>query len=189
MKKYFIMAIAVSIGINAAYSQFPEYHLMKDASAVLTPRSADYHKRLDLESVQLFRKPFVNIRYVKYKDSRDSETPVSVLPVETIDNPDGTVTAKWEDGSVYRGQMYYGEIRGVGTMIYPDGSSYSGEWSSDRPNGNGTFVTPEGVACEVGWTDGIPHGRGIIQDTDGKLYSAKWRDGVIKPKSVRPVED
>ena len=125
------------------------------------------------------------VQYKEHSDLPEQE----IGAIETVDNPDGTVTVKWEDGSVYRGQMYYGEIRGVGTMIYPDGSSYSGEWSSDRPNGNGTFVTPEGVACEVGWTDGIPHGRGIIQDTDGKLYSAKWRDGVIKPKSVRPVEN
>jgi len=67
MKRYILLVAFAIVWINPIYSQFSKYHLMKDASAVLSPRSTDYHRRLDSESVHLFRKPFVNIRYVKYK--------------------------------------------------------------------------------------------------------------------------
>lgn len=70
MKRYILLVAFAIVWINPIYSQFSKYHLMKDASAVLSPRSTDYHRRLDSESVHLFRKPFVNIRYVKYKDRK-----------------------------------------------------------------------------------------------------------------------
>lgn len=133
---------------------------------------------------------FSRIPRIRYKDPYYQRKRIkNIHAVEmSKDDDTGLITARWSDGTMYRGQMYYGKMRGVGTMIYPDGSKYSGEWRGDRPNGSGTFVTPEGVVCEVDWVDGIPHGRGIIQDIDGKHYSAKWYDGVLRPRSIRPVE-
>lgn len=42
MKRYILLVAFAIVWINPIYSQFPKYHLMKDASAVLSPRSADY---------------------------------------------------------------------------------------------------------------------------------------------------
>ena len=124
---------------------------------------------------------------VGYKEN--NEIIESDATVETQKNADGTVTAQWSDGTKYRGQMYYGEIKGVGTMIYADGSKYCGEWAADLPNGNGTFMTPEGVIYSVKWVNGLPHGKGVIQDLDGRKYSARWVRGVLKEKSIKPLKD
>ncbi len=83
MKRYVLLIVFAIVWISPIYSQFPEYHLMKDAGAVLTPRSADYHRQLDSESARLFHRPFVNIRYVKYKDHKDS-APVLPARLSTI---------------------------------------------------------------------------------------------------------
>ena len=119
--------------------------------------------------------------------------PKTIVPkhaVETkIDDSTGMMTARWNDGSAYQGQTYYGEIKGVGTMVYPDGSKYCGSWERDLPNGNGTFQTPEGITFTVNFENGVPHGKGVIQDLDGRKYSARWVRGVLKEKSIKPLEE
>ena len=107
----------------------------------------------------------------------------------TVDEATGTTTIKWNDGAAYQGQTYYGEIKGIGTMVYPDKSKYVGLWERDLPNGNGTFQTPEGIMYTVNFENGIPHGKGIIQDLDGRLYSARWVRGVLKEKSIKLLKD
>lgn len=126
--------------------------------------------------------------YITEKEQRAKAEREAELSAETTTNADGTITAQWSDGTKYRGQMYYGEIKGVGTMIYADGSKYCGEWAADLPNGNGTFMTPEGVIYSVKWVNGLPHGKGVIQDLDGRLYSARWVGGELKQKSIKPLE-
>ncbi len=106
-----------------------------------------------------------------------------------IDEAMGMATIRWDDGSAYQGQTYYGEIKGIGTMVYPDKSKYVGSWERDLPNGNGTFQTPEGITFTVNFENGIPHGKGVIQDLDGRLYSARWVRGVLKEKSIKPLEE
>ncbi len=106
----------------------------------------------------------------------------------TMDETTGLATAYWEDGAVYRGQVYLEEIRGIGTIVNPDGSQFSGEWKWNLPNGKGTFVDANGVAFTVNFIGGVPHGKGVIQDLDGLLYSARWVRGVLKEKSIKPLE-
>ena len=89
---------------------------------------------------------------------------------------------------MYRGQTYYGEIKGIGTMVYPDKSKYVGSWERDLPNGNGTFQTPEGITFTVNFENGVPHGKGVIQDLDGRMYSARWVRGKLKEKSIKPLK-
>lgn len=106
----------------------------------------------------------------------------------TTDETTGQSIIKWKDGTIYQGQTNYGEIKGVGTMIYPDKSKYAGSWKRDLPNGKGTFQTPEGIMYTVNFENGVPHGKGIIQDLDGRLYSARWVRGVLKEKSIKPLK-
>ena len=112
------------------------------------------------------------------------------VAVECVtDEATGQTTIRWNDGSAYQGQTYYGEIKGVGTMVYPDGSKYVGLWERDLPNGQGTFQTPEGITYTVNFENGLPHGKGVIQDLDGRKYSARWKDGKLKEKSIKPLEE
>ena len=106
-----------------------------------------------------------------------------------IDEATGMATIRWDDGSAYQGQTYYGEIKGVGTMIYPDNSKYCGLWERDMPNGNGTFQTPEGITYTVNFENGLPHGKGVIQDIDGRKYTARWVRGKLKEKSIKPLKE
>ena len=106
----------------------------------------------------------------------------------TVDEATGLATAVWEDGAIYRGQVYLEEIRGIGTIKNPDGSQFSGEWKWNLPNGKGTFITPDGIAYTTNFVGGMPHGKGVIQDLDGRMYSARWIRGVLKEKSIKPIE-
>ena len=107
----------------------------------------------------------------------------------TVDEVTGLATAIWEDGSIYRGQVYLEEMRGIGTIKNPDGSQYSGEWKWNLPNGKGTFITPDGIAYTTNFVGGVPHGKGVIQDLDGRMYSARWVRGVLKEKSIKPLKE
>ena len=107
----------------------------------------------------------------------------------TIDGTTGLATAIWEDGAIYRGQVYLEEIRGIGTIKNPDGSQFSGEWKWNLPNGKGTFITPDGIAYTTNFVGGMPHGKGVIQAPDGNKYSARWKDGKLKEKSIKPLEE
>ena len=115
----------------------------------------------------------------------DSKTSAEI----TVDEATGTTTIKWNDGAVYQGQTYYGEIKGVGTMVYPDGSKYVGLWERDLPNGKGTFQTPEGITFTTTFENGVPHGKGVIQDLDGRMYTARWVRGKLKDKSIKPLKE
>ena len=130
----------------------------------------------------------------------------------SIDKATGKTTARWEDGSVFVGFTYYGQINregtitfadgskyhgewrfdrfhGVGSMVCADGSKYTGEWQLGKPHGNGTFINPEGVAFIGEFYDGAPNGKGIIQDVDGRKYTARWKHGKLKEKSIKPLEE
>ena len=112
------------------------------------------------------------------------------VAVECVtDEATGQTTIRWNDGSAYQGQTYYGEIKGVGTMVYPDKSKYVGTWERDLPNGKGTFQTPEGITYTVNFENGLPHGKGVIQAPDGCLYTARWKHGELNVKSVKPLEE
>ena len=138
----------------------------------------------------------------KYNTSKKSTTgrniisvpvPKKIVPKHAIevniDEATGMATIRWDDGSAYQGQTYYGEMKGVGTMVYPDKSKYVGTWERDLPNGQGTFQTPEGITFTTTFVNGVPHGKGVIQAPDGCLYTARWKHGELNVKSVKPLEE
>lgn len=198
--KVFISILLLSLATGAVRAQKNEsvsesartLNTKYNVSAQRDPQKQSFsYVRAHNEAVQAQRRNYWNLTAstIDYKEAPESAAAESVAIVEKIDNADGSVTVKWADGSVYCGQMYYGEIKGVGTMVYPDGSRYSGAWSNDLPNGSGVFTTSEGVIFETAWTDGVPHGKGVIQDTDGKLYAAKWRNGELRAGTVKAIQD
>ena len=149
------------------------------------------------------------------KKPRKTTTPITKedLVAEMIKDPEtGQTTIRWNNGAVYVGETYYGEIKGMGTMTFADGAKYHGQWRFDRfhgvgsmvcadgskytgewqlgkPHGKGTFINPEGVAFIGEFYDGAPNGKGIIQDVDGRKYTARWKHGELKVKSIKPLEE
>ncbi|MBQ3255467.1 MAG: hypothetical protein IJA64_07045 [Rikenellaceae bacterium] len=128
-----------------------------------------------------------HVAWIKYQNFHRG----NILTSENIeyDETSNCAIIRWKDGAVYKGHTYYGEMKGVGTMVYPDGSKYCGTWERDLPNGKGTFQTPEGITFTVNFENGLPHGKGVIQDLDGRMYSARWVRGVLKEKSIKPYKE
>lgn len=126
----------------------------------------------------------------RYEGNYHNKTKFVKFAIESkTDEATGITTIHWDDGSSYRGQASFGEIKGIGTMVYPDKSKYVGSWEHDQPNGSGTFQTPEGITFTVNFENGLPHGKGVIQDLDGRLYSARWVRGKLRKKSIKPIEE
>lgn len=128
-----------------------------------------------------------HVAWIKYQNFHRG----NILTSENIeyDETSNCAIIRWKDGAVYKGHTYYGEMKGVGTMVYPDKSKYVGSWERDLPNGQGTFQTPEGITYTVNFKDGLPHGKGVIQAPDGNKYTARWKDGKLKEKSIKPLEE
>ena len=155
-------------------------------------------ERQKSEWTSLLRQSGTYMPKPKYNTSKKSNiisVPVSkkIVPKHAIevniDEATGMATIRWDDGSAYQGQTYYGEIKGIGTMVYPDKSKYVGSWERDLPNGKGTFQTPEGITFTTTFENGVPHGKGIIQDLDGRMYTARWVRGKLKDKSIKPLKE
>ena len=176
MKKYLFLLLAAI------------FCLPNIAGAQTLPQS--YNK--DLHRVRLHYGDFAIGDYIVWAKNREQQSAYlnAKVAVECVtDEATGQTTIRWNDGSAYQGQTYYGEIKGVGTMVYPDGSKYVGLWERDLPNGQGTFQTPEGITYTVNFENGLPHGKGVIQDLDGRKYTARWKDGKLKEKSIKPLEE
>ena len=154
------------------------------------PLPQSYNK--DLNRVRSHYGEFAIGDYIVWAKRREQQKAYlnAKVAVECVtDEATGQTTIRWNDGSAYQGQTYYGEIKGVGTMIYPDGSKYIGLWERDLPNGKGTFQTTEGITFTVNFENGLPHGKGILQDLYGRLYTARWVRGKLKDKSIKPLEE
>ena len=129
-----------------------------------------------------------------------------------IDEVTGITTVRWDDGSTYVGETYYGEIKGTGTMTFADGSKYQGQWKNDRfhgvgtfeyadgsaycgqwengdPYGYGTFINADGVKYTAKFDEGIPSGKCIIQDVDGCKYTGRWSSGILLKRSIKPYKE
>ncbi len=95
---------------EAAAKQRMERHQTKSA-AKSNKSYKDYVNRIE------------NQEYLQNQAYLDAKTSAEI----TVDEATGITTITWGDGAMYRGQTYYGEIMGVGTMGYPLGSKYCGQ--------------------------------------------------------------
>ena len=209
MKKYILLIIAAIFCLpNTALAQYRSSNSRLFSSSTTSEREMrDQNRRNnkffgESKAYQSAKKPKVKI------PARDIHRAIEVVTNDTT----GVITARWDDGSTYIGEIYYGELKGMGTltladggkyhgqwrfdrfhgvgsMVCADGSKYTGEWQLGKPHGKGTFINPEGVAFIGEFYDGAPNGKGIIQDVDGRKYTARWKDGKLKEKSIKPLEE
>ena len=210
MKRFFLILIAAIFCLpNEGFAQLPSYSETIDPSQSAMASTWFIGKYGGTESFNWNSKQKkANKGYVKVPRARNI-----YLAKITTDSVTNIKTARWEDGAIYIGEIYYAELKGKGTMNYPDGGKYIGDWSKDRrwgvgtmyypngdvyhgewmwnvPEGQGTFITAEGVAFTGKFEDGIPRGKCIIQDVDGRKYKARWGWGTGKllKHSIRPLK-
>jgi hypothetical protein len=81
------------------------------------------------------------------------------------------ITITYGNGNTYRGEIKYGSMSGVGTMIYANGDKYSGQFSDNTIQGQGKFVFAIGGGYIGEWKYNKPHGKGIETYTDGRQPS------------------
>jgi len=113
---------------------------------------------------------------------------------------EGRIQSTYEDGAVYKGEMFDGERSGRGTYIFASGVKYEGEFSGNNFNGKGkcTFENgdfQDGLWAEDDFIEGVVrmstddyvyegymkndafNGNGKLTRTDGAIYEGYFIDG------------
>ena len=209
MKKYIFLIIAaifcLPIMANAQHSHIHQFAI---GAENINKRENRYMVELATGTKYAYAR-----QRVKYAANHTQPRITKKHAIEiVIDEVTGITTARWDDGSTYVGETYYGEIKGTGTMTFADGSKYHGQWSNDlyhgigtmeyadgskyhgqwscgKPHGQGTIIESNGVKITLKFDEGIPRGKCIIQDVDGRLYTGRWSSGILRKRSIKPLEE
>ncbi|KAL4476622.1 hypothetical protein ABPG72_000781 [Tetrahymena utriculariae] len=94
---------------------------------------------------------------------------INTIPIQKINliSPQNKVTntiihRKYQDGSIYEGQLLNNQKHGKGKLIFTDGSYYIGEFHNDQINGLGEYYSHDNKLIYQGeWSQNKYHGRGI----------------------------
>ncbi|MDR3526127.1 MAG: hypothetical protein P4L57_02535 [Rhizomicrobium sp.] len=101
----------------------------------------------------------------------------------------GTVKAKFANGSSYEGEEVAAKMEGKGLFTTPDGDRLQGQWVNDRLNGYGVVTWSNGDRYEGQWRDGKAEGRGIQIWADGRKYDGDWRNDLPNGHGVVTRKD
>lgn len=137
--------------------------------------------------------------------------PVVANPIHVLGFADPTppkaagpevVEVKFDDGSIYTGQMWNGKRHGRGRWTFANGM-YDGQWEDDVQSGEGVqqwddgrsyvghfadgafdgmgrmdWITPKGpMSYEGQYRKDKKDGKGKFSWADGRVYSGQWADG------------
>jgi hypothetical protein len=84
----------------------------------------------------------------------------------------------FELGNVYYGNFRDDQICGAGAMLYSDGSHYKGEWANNLAEGHGTLTETDGVVYTGSWVNNVRSGHGVEQFNDDCTYKGDYKDGL-----------
>ena len=88
---------------------------------------------------------------------------------------------KYQNGSVYIGEWWNGEMNGEGTMVWLDGSVYTGEFKHGLYHGSGTYLSfseSEDLTLYVGdFFEEVPDGTGTKVFKNGNVYVGDFKEG------------
>ncbi|KAL4432977.1 hypothetical protein ABPG74_005350 [Tetrahymena malaccensis] len=98
-----------------------------------------------------------------------STSVINTIPIQKINliSPKNILTntiihRKYQDGSIYEGQLMNNQKHGKGKLIFADGSYYIGEFLNDQINGLGEYYSHDSKLIYEGeWSSNKYHGRGI----------------------------
>ncbi|EAR96713.3 MORN motif protein (macronuclear) [Tetrahymena thermophila SB210] len=98
---------------------------------------------------------------------------INTIPIQKINliSPQNIITTntiihrKYQDGSIYEGQLQNNQKQGKGKLIFTDGSYYIGEFLNDQINGLGEYYSRDNKLIYEGeWSSNKYHGRGIYHN-------------------------
>lgn len=117
-----------------------------------------------------FKMPSAKIKTVKYDNGS-----VYVGELQKKDRQ-GYGTLFFLSGDVYRGNWDANSISGQGEMVYVNGDKYVGEWRNGKREGKGTMTFFNGNEYKGEWIEDMYNGQGVFKS---KLYSydGEWMDG------------
>ena len=90
--------------------------------------------------------------------------------------PNGQGTLELADGSVYVGTFSDGKYSGIGTYTGADGSFYTGEYLNGKPNGQGTLRYADGSVYAGGFENGEKSGQGEMTYSNGDSFAGEFAD-------------
>ena len=142
----------------------PEKHLPREDK-----HSPKIDKLIKLEEIPPLE-PNVLELYVKLKkfDKHKIKLPMKDLNLPILG------PYKFEDGSIYYGQMKLGKKHGYGRLMQANGSIYEGFWDNDVPHGYGRNIFAEGDAYEGQLNQGVSQGKGKSINEEGVIYHGFW---------------
>lgn len=136
--------------------------------------------RLPLQIVIIF--PLFSILTIscEFRSSISEED----LPADSIDSSGLSKEAsigkhKFEDGSVYHGDLIRGKPDGFGRREFSNGDIYEGQFENGLFSGHGTLRYKSNMNFERyfgNWKLGMRHGYGVLALADGTSWEGSWKD-------------
>lgn len=84
----------------------------------------------------------------------------------------------FEDGAIYKGNFEFNHMHGEGILTYPNGNVYEGCFKNGKRHGKGTFASPRlGFKYEGTFTSGKMDGIGKIEYSNNSVYEGEVRRG------------
>ncbi len=83
---------------------------------------------------------------------------------------------RYDDGSVYDGEIKDGKKHGRGKMNYITGEIYEGDWKDDARSGSGNLTWVNGNIYTGEWNDDKWNGNGVFSEKNGSIYDGQWKD-------------
>eukprot|EP00826_Nyctotherus_ovalis_P015577 TRINITY_DN14440_c0_g1_i13.p1 TRINITY_DN14440_c0_g1~~TRINITY_DN14440_c0_g1_i13.p1 ORF type:complete len:198 (-),score=18.32 TRINITY_DN14440_c0_g1_i13:174-767(-) len=83
-------------------------------------------------------------------------------------------TIKYNDGSLFEGQVLDNKRHGYGKQTWPNGTKYTGYWENDKMSGKGKLEYENGDVYDCNWVDNKAKGFGELLKSDGSKYVGEW---------------
>ena len=83
----------------------------------------------------------------------------------------------YENGEIYEGEFYRGEITGKGIYIWSNGEQYEGDFINGIKHGKGIYTWPDGCEYEGEYNNGKREGKGQYMWEDGRIFEGNFKNG------------
>ncbi|MBK9103469.1 MAG: hypothetical protein IPL92_02640 [Saprospiraceae bacterium] len=94
------------------------------------------------------------------------------------DCQNGPSKYQFRNGAIYEGEMSYGKIHGLGTLIFANGDVYRGYWKMNKREGEGILNTIDGLSYQGTFANNLLNGTARVYDTTtGGYFEGVWEKG------------
>ena len=99
----------------------------------------------------------------------------------------GEWTARFDDGTVYKGPYVDGELHGQWVIRFADGVVWEGPYVNGKEHGQWVERFKSGACLEQEWRNGSREGQpGVFVTKDGNRHPGRWSDGCFLDDNDNP---